>query len=135
MCLKTKRFPFFRLFFTSFFHFTSSLKFLFISPLPPSPLSISHPLPYPSFSSSASLPIFSFPFLPLPFSFPLFFQTLKHSSFPRLFKVEYSPCHNINFTLDPRDTKKGKGKVISWFRGSILQRLIVALVARNVVVL
>ena len=82
MCLKTKRFPFFRLFFTSFFHFTSSIKFLFISPLPPSPLSISYPLPYPSFSPSASLPIFSFPFLPLPFSFPLFFQTLKHSSSP-----------------------------------------------------
>lgn len=135
MCLKTKRFPFFRLFFTSFFHFTSSIKFLFISPLPPSPLSISYPLPYPSFSSSASLPIFSFPFLPLPFSFPLFFQTLKNSSSPRLFKVEYSPCHNINFTLDPRDTKKGKGEVISWFRGPILQRLIVALVERNVVVL
>lgn len=110
-------------------NFSSSLPSL------PPPLSISYHLPYPSFSSSASLPIFSFPFLPLPFSFPLFFQTLKHSSSPRLFKVEYSLCHNINCTLDPRDTKKGKGKVISWFRGPILQRLIVALVARNVVVL
>ena len=112
----------------------------FFPPLLPDPQtflfpSISYPLPYPSFSPSASLPIFSFLFLPLPFSFPLFCQTLKHSSSPRLFKVEYSPCHNINCTLDPRDTKKGKGKVISWFRGPILQRLIVALVERNVVVL
>ena len=82
----------------------------FFPPLLPDPQtflfpSISYPLPYPSFSPSASLPIFSFPFLPLPFSFPLFFQTLKHSSSPRLFKVEYSPCHNINFLVILRRVK------------------------------
>lgn len=124
----------------------SFVYFSLLSSILPPPLNFSSSLPsLPTFyllSPSLSFilpfslpPYFSFPFLPLPFSFPLFFQTLKHSSSPRLFKVEYSPCHDINFTLDPRDTKKGKGKVISWFRAPILQRLIVALVERNVVVL
>ena len=106
MCLKTKRFPFFRLFFTSFFHFTSSIKFLFISPLPPHflsliPFLILHsPIQPPSlfFPSHFSLSLFLSPSSSRPSNIPLPLYLLSPSlsfilpfSLPPYFFLPISP--------------------------------------------
>ena len=98
MCLKTKRFPFFRLFFTSFFHFTSSIKFLFISPLPPHFLS---PIPFPILHSPLQPPSL---FFPSHFSLSLFLSpsSSRPSNIPLpLYLLSPSLSFILPFSLPP----------------------------------
>ena len=100
MCLKTKRFPFFSLFFTSFFHFTSSIKFLFISPLPPPPHFLS-PITFPILHSPLQPPSL---FFPSHFSLSLFLSpsSSRPSNIPLpLYLLSPSLSFILPFSLPP----------------------------------